>query len=341
MKNIWLDGVMGVAVGDALGLPVQFMRREDLKKNTVTGMRPCTPFDSHIGTLSDDTAMTAAMVESIKRLGVVDAEDIMKNFVKWHDNGSFSANDVCIDEGVTCGSAIENYKKSGDILTCGKTGEYANGNGSLMRTLPVCLYYAEKLRTVAVTFRGMVRKKAVLEEAVDKIHEVSALTHNHWRAKIACGYYFFMVLSVLYGEGDLNTRIESGLNQAKRYYIRRFILMVDRPKMLELEEHLQLTKELFDHFALIDLNEIAERDEGQIKSSGYVVDSFWASVWALVTTTNYRDAMLAAVNLGDDTDTIAAIAGGLAGLYYGYNSIPVEWLEVLRKREWLEQLVNY
>ena len=88
----------------------------------------------------------------------------------------------------------------------------------------------------------------------------------------------------------------------------------------------------------MDLEEFAKLDQSAIKSTGYVVDTFEAAIWSLITTDNYRDAMIKAVNLGDDTDTIAAIAGGLAGLYYGYDAIPSEWLEVLRKREWLEEM---
>ena len=108
-RNVWLDGIMGVAVGDALGLPVQFLSREELVEDPVTGMRPCDLCRSPIGIWSDDTAMTMAMLDSIKRLGRVDAEDIMQNFVKWLYENAFSANDQCIDVGATCYYGIDNY----------------------------------------------------------------------------------------------------------------------------------------------------------------------------------------------------------------------------------------
>ena len=95
--------------------------------------------------------------------------------------------------------------------------------------------------------------------------------------------------------------------------------------------------ELSHYGWFINLDEFRTLPESEIKSTGYVVDTFEAAIWSLITTDSYRDAMIKAVNLGDDTDTIAAIAGGLAGLYYGYESIPEEWLSVLRKREWLEE----
>ena len=310
MRNAWLDGIMGVAIGDALGLPVQFMSRKELMVNPVTDMRPCDLFLSPVGTWSDDTAMTMAIYESIRRLGAVDADDIMKNFIKWMYEGEFSANDECIDEGITCHFGIKNYKNGADIYTCGKTGEYANGNGSLMRTLPVCLYYAEKVHA----------GEAVVDKAIKDIHLVSALTHNHIRACMACGLYFFCISAILYEEGDLISRLQKGMDAGFKYYAKDEIYI----------------SELNNYGRLMDLQELAKLDQSAIKSSGYVVDSFEAAIWSLITTESFRDAMVRAVNLGDDTDTVAAIAGGLAGLYYGYDAIPEEWLKVLRKREWLE-----
>ena len=87
---------------------------------------------------------------------------------------------------------------------------------------------------------------------------------------------------------------------------------------------------------LFHLFEFKDVPEEQIKTSGYVIDSIEAAVWCLITTDSYKECMLKAVNLGDDTDTVAAIAGGLAGLYYGYEEIPKDWLAVIKKREWIE-----
>ena len=312
-RNVWLDGIMGVAVGDALGLPVQFLSREELVEDPVTGMRPCDLYRSPIGTWSDDTAMTMAMLDSIKRLGRVDAEDIMQNFVKWLYENAFSANDQCIDVGATCYYGIENYKNHGDIYTCGKTGEFANGNGSLMRTMPICLYYAEKVKS----------GDATIEEAINDIHLVSALTHNHLRACMACGLYFFCVSEIVYGEGDLITRLQNGMNEGFKFYGR------------DNDSFKENYKEFKNYGWFLDIKEFASVPADSIRSTGYVVDTFEAAIWSLINTTSYRDAMIKAVNLGDDTDTVAAIAGGLAGLYYGYESIPEEWLAVLRKRDWI------
>ncbi len=310
--NNWLNGIMGVAVGDALGLPVQFSTREELAADPVKEMRRCDLYWSPAGTWSDDTAMTVAMYDSIKKLGYVDADDIMQNFVRWMYKDEFTANDLCIDEGNTCCYGIMNYRDYGDIHTCGKTGEHANGNGSLMRTLPVCLFYAEKVKDGETT----------IDDAIRDIHLISALTHNHLRASIACGLYFFCIYAILYEDGSLNDRLQKGMDAGFRYY--------------GTDDSYEFELSFYGKF--MDLAEFSRTPESEIKSSGYVVDSFEAAIWALITTDSYRNAMIKCVNLGDDTDTIAAIAGGLAGLYYGYESIPEEWLSVLRKRDWLEDM---
>lgn len=332
-KGIWLDGIMGVAVGDALGLPVQFQSRSKLAQHPVTGMLPCDLFESPIGTWSDDTAMSLAMFESIKRLGRVDADDIMKNFVKWLYEDEFTANGECIDEGNTCYVAIKNYKEHGDIHTCGRTGEYANGNGSLMRTLPVCLYYALKVHSGGGNALLVEASDGLVDQAISDIHLVSALTHNHLRACMACGLYFFSVYAVLYEEGTLIERLQKGMDAGFKYY--RACAGGDGFGSADENEN-----ELSHYGWFKDLADFATLPESSIESTGYVVDSFEAAIWSLITTDSYRDAMIKAVNLGDDTDTIAAIAGGLAGLYYGIEGIPEEWLAVLRRREWIEDMIG-
>ena len=79
-------------------------------------------------------------------------------------------------------------------------------------------------------------------------------------------------------------------------------------------------------------------EEKEIKSGGYVVDTFQASLWCLMTTRSYADCVLKAVNLGSDTDTVGAVAGSLAGILYGVESIPAEWLKVLAKKEEIIEL---
>lgn len=182
-RNIWLDGIMGVVVGDALGLPVQFSWREELEKDPVTDMVGYRTFDLPAGSWSDDSSLTLAALSSINELGRVDSEDIMNRFLQWYDDGAYTPYGFAYDIGCTCEEAICRYGESKNYKECGCTGEHSNGNGSLMRIMPICLYVYENIKKTNLTEK----------QGIDLIHEVSALTHAHLRSKMACGSYYFMV----------------------------------------------------------------------------------------------------------------------------------------------------
>ena len=94
----------------------------------------------------------------------------------------------------------------------------------------------------------------------------------------------------------------------------------------------------FEHYHRIFAPDFDKLTTDDIKSTGYVVDTLEAALWCVLTTNNYRDCVLKAVNLGDDTDTVAAIAGGLAGALYGYDNIPVEWRNTLIRKDYIEEM---
>ena len=308
-SEMWLDGIMGVIIGDALGCPVQFVPRAEIREGgLIEEMEGHGTYDMPEGTWTDDGSMTLALLSSIKEIGTIDLPDIMERFESWLREGAYTPFGKAFDIGGATIEALVKYRSYPDVTTCGGTDEYDNGNGSLMRILPACLYAYAK---------GMEE-----EEAVRMIHEVSALTHNHLRSKIACGLYYYCTCAVLGGEGTLAQRLQQGMDKGFEHY-RRDIL--------------NLT-ELSYYGRLKDLTEFAKVPEEKIKSSGYVVDTMEAVIWCLITTDSFRACELKAVNLGDDTDTVAAIAGGLAGLYYHYESMPEEWLSVIQKRDWIEEL---
>ncbi len=309
--NIWLDGMMGLIVGDALGCPVQFMERDEIRdreQGTVTGMESGGVYDMPAGTWTDDSSMALATLDSIRELGEVDLDDIMDSFVSWYEEGEYTPFGEAFDMGNTCSLAIEKYEQEHDPMLCGGISEHSNGNGSLMRIVPACLYaYTKGLPD---------------EEAVKVVHEVSGLTHNHLRSKIACGLYYFCVREILDGSGRLAERLQYGFDKGFAYY----------------QNDIGNLTQLSFYGRLRDLEEFAAISENGIKSTGYVVDSLEAAIWSLLRTDSFRDCLLTAVNLGDDSDTIGAIAGGLAGLYYGYEAIPEEWLSVIQRKGWIEEL---
>ena len=307
MKHIWVNGMMGVVVGDALGMPVQFANIGELKLNPVKTMEGYGTYNMPPGTWSDDSSMALATLSSLSENEEVNYSDIMERFVKWLLDGEYTPAGTAFDQGNTCVEAIYHYMKKKDYRTCGKTGEWANGNGALMRIMPVCLYAYEKVLS----------KEWDVRQALECVHQVSALTHNHLRSKMACGIYYFMMKHIIEDCGTLLERLQNGVDEVMEFYHADILNFV----------------ELAHYTRLFDLHEFAKSEEHTIKSSGYVVDSLETAVWSLITTDTLEEGLLRAVNLGDDTDTIGAIAGGLAALFYGYDSVPEEWRKQIIKEE--------
>lgn len=310
MSNTILDGIMGLCVGDALGVPVEFISREVLKANPVTGMRGFGTHNQPIGTWSDDTSMTLCLVDSLA--GGLDYKDIMTKFQLWLTEGAYTPHGEVFDVGISTRQAIKRFMIGTEPLKCGGVGERDNGNGSLMRILPL-LFYIQSL--YGTDFEEV-------DEAFSIIHDVSALTHAHKRSKIACGIYI-SVASMLIDKMDLKNAVELGIYKAGEYY-------KQKP---EFKDELSRFSRLFDE-------DFQKLDERKIKSSGYVVDTLEAAIWCLLNSKSYKECVLMAVNLGEDTDTVAAVAGGLAGLYYGYENIPEKWINQIVKREYIEELSN-
>jgi len=306
--NIWKSSIMGVVVGDALGCPVQFESRETVAKHPVTGMRGYGTFNLPPGSWTDDSSLTLALLESIRRTGCIDYTDIMDNFVKWLDGGEFTPYGYAYDIGRGTMSAINRYKRYHKPHKAGNIDERSNGNGSLMRIMPAVLYCIDNALSS--------------DEAIDIIHKVGGLTHAHIRSNIACGLYYFMAAAVLNGDDNLTGRLQAGLDKGFAFY----------------EQYLADHENLEYYDRLRELSSFMALPENSIRSSGYVVDALEAAVWALANSGSFVEALLEAVNLGDDTDTVGAIAGGLAGLYYGYDAIPEDWLAAIQRREWIEGL---
>ena len=298
--------MLGHAVGDALGVPVEFRSREELDIDPVKDMRGFGTYAVPAGSWSDDTSMSLAALRALTDKDW-SCDSVMNNFVKWIENGEFTVTGEVFDVGGTCLRAIIKYVQGNTSASeCGGTDECSNGNGSLMRIHPFVLYgnFAMNPHTDEY-FRNL----------MGLIGTASALTHAHERSKIACYIYGFC-LSFLLRE------------QTKRSLVKA--LEFARGELDSLPE--------FEHYSRIFAPNFASLPRDEIKSSGYVVDTLEAAIWCVLTTDNYRDCVLRAVNLGEDTDTVAAVAGGLAGALYGYDDIPTEWLDTLARREYIEGL---
>jgi len=293
--------MLGHAVADALGVPVEFQRREELKENPVTDMRGYGTYAVPEGCWSDDTSMSIAALDVLAKDGL-DYDKIMNNFTLWCKEGAYTPTGSLFDIGFTCRSAILSYKTAeNDPLLCGLTDSSSNGNGSLMRIHPFVLY--------------------AVYNAPDRLSDIafdaSSLTHAHMRSKVGCGIYA-EILRALLDSPSKETVVEA-IKRAKERY-------ADEKEA--------------EHYSRVLSLEILDADEDSIKSSGYVVDTLEAALWCLFNSDSYSEAVLKAVNLGSDTDTVAAVTGGLAGALYGYDGIPKKWLKVLKRRKYIEGMCS-
>jgi ADP-ribosylglycohydrolase len=303
MKDKVKAVMIGHAVADALGVPVEFLTREKLDENPVTDMRGFGTHKVPAGAWSDDTSMALCTLQALVEYGI-DYDSVMLNFAQWCYRDGFTSTGVMFDIGVGCCVAIDYYVTCGkSYLECGRRGERDNGNGSLMRIHPVVLYLAEK--------------DMPIEEKIEIVHTMSALTHAHDRSKIGCGIYAFVLWELL--KNPTMSALNDGLAKAKAFY---------------------QGQDEFTYYARIFEPNFAQTPRDLIKSTGYVVDTLEASIWCVLTTNSYKEATLKAVNLGEDTDTVGAVAGGLAGALYGYEAIPKEWRETLLKREYIEEMCD-
>ena len=311
MDNIWKSGIYGLIIGDAMGVPVEFTSREDRKKNPITDMTGYGTYNQPEGTWSDDSSMVLATLASIRDRGRIDYKDIMDRFHNWCMYGAYTPFDNVFDIGVATSRAIMKYSNGAKPLESGGETEWDNGNGSLMRILPICLYIFEE------------QSKSNLSdnEAIDIIHNCSALTHAHLRSKMACGIYYFLVKAVMEKDGEITERLQIGIDNAFRYY------------------RLNTGAEISSYNRIISLLEFKDTPEENIKSTGYVVDTLEAALWCLLNTPSYREAILKAVNLGNDTDTIAAVTGGVAGIFYGYENIPDKWKSKIQRKDLIDSLL--
>ncbi len=249
------DCVYGQAVADALGVPYEFRPRGSFRCTDMVG------HGSHnkpAGTWSDDMSMVLAICNSYRELGRIDVDDIRERFVRWYREGAYTV-DGLFDIGNATREALERGH--------GLAGERDNGNGSLMRTVPLAFAVATD----------------------DEVRAVSAITHAHLTSTEACVAMVHIARDLIAGASPADVA-----------------------------------------------GDVAARPVGEIRSTGFVRHTFDAALWCLANTSSYAECALAAVNLGDDTDTTAAVAGALAGIVYGIEGIPSEWLNKLGGKDVIE-----
>ncbi|RZL10689.1 MAG: ADP-ribosylglycohydrolase family protein [Hymenobacter sp.] len=306
--------LLGVAVGDALGVPVEFIARAARQADPVTGLRGYGTHHQPPGTWSDDSSLTFCLAETLATHGhnVVDAAS---RFVRWQDEGYWTAHGRVFDIGIATAEALQRVRRGVAPLQAGGKDEYSNGNGSLMRILP--LVFSTKAQSIAQRFHS--------------VREISSITHAHIRSVMACFIYIEMARQLLSGLaiGEAFAAMQRIVNE--------FFQAEAIGSELEIRQFHRLLEQPYGDYLIKPLVDYAEEE---IKSSGYVVHTLEAALWCLLKHATYAATVLAAVNLGDDTDTTGAVAGGLAGLAYGEAGIPAEWLAGLARRADIEDLAQ-
>lgn len=296
--------LFGVAVGDALGVPVEFKNRPTIRKNPVTDMIGYGTYNVPPGTFSDDSSLTFCLAEALTK--EFDLNTIGENFVKWYRHNYWTANGKVFDIGITTRRAIDRLATGKRPDLAGDVEVSSNGNGSLMRISPLLFYLLDKS----------------IEERFEITKQVSSMTHGHIRSVIACFYY---------------------LEFAQQLFAERDKFEIYKNLQTEITNHLtslsinQTEVALFDRLLKGNIHELTEEN---IFSDGYVLHTLEASIWCLLTTNNYKEAVLKAVNLGGDTDTTGAVTGGLAGLLYGFDNIPTNWIKQIARRDDIEELAE-
>lgn len=305
MRDKILGAVLGLACGDALGAPAEFQPQSVVQKRwgKLTEMVGGGVWEP--GEWTDDTGMMLCMAEGILENPAYPVEGVGARFLEWRKGAK--------DVGSTISAALGNYQ--GDWFAASRNTPQARagsaaGNGSLMRTLPVALFYRHNA-------------KVLLQSA-----RLSAMTHFDPQAEACCAVYSLWIKRLLRNQPRL-----AAWNDAVatvRELAAKDTATADTPGMSPLPPNFWQRLE--------EINALAYTDLQPSGYAGYVVECLAAAVWCCLHGENLEEALILAVNLGGEADTIAAVAGGAAGAYWGKSAIPSRWLEALYQRERLEAI---
>jgi ADP-ribosylglycohydrolase len=294
------DLLIGTAIGDALGVPVEFKERRVLEADPVQEMRGFGSHNQPPGTWSDDSSLTFCLAESLCK--GYDLKDLARKFTAWYREGYWAAHGRVFDVGIATSRSISRLERGVVPVLAGGANESENGNGSLMRIAPLAFY---------------VRSEKI-EQRYKLVNEVSSLTHRHIRSVLACFILIEFIIQLLESKDKFRAF------DATKQIVNDFLNSNPICSEYEINQFKRL---------LLDSEPLYECPVSQIHSSGYVVDTLEASLWCLLNEDTFEKTVLKAVNLGEDTDTVGAVTGGLAGLLYGMESIPEKWMAQLARKE--------
>jgi ADP-ribosyl-[dinitrogen reductase] hydrolase len=287
--------LLGLAVGDALGTTVEFSSPGTF--TPVTDMIGGGPFHLDVGEWTDDTSMALCLAESLIEKRGFDAKDQMDRYCRWYEQGYLSSTGSCFDIGNIVRGALAAYRRTGNPFS-GPESPNTAGNGSLMRLVPVPLFFASNP-----------------EQAIYYAGESSRTTHGTKAAVDACRYFAGLIIGALRGH-------------PKSELLSPYFFPGDQSNFWQ-------KNPLDPNISAIAAGSFKAKGPPGIKGTGYVVESLEAALWAFDRSESFRDGALLAVNLGNDADTTGAIYGQLAGAFYGAEQIPAEWKAKLAMHDFI------
>ena len=295
----YIDGLMGFAIGDALGIPLEKKSREELLDNPVTKMLGGGIYDLKPGTWSTNTSLVIATIDSINNKSTIDLNDIALNFVACKNHGHYTPFNEVYNLSENCRQAIDIYDEERcDPISCGSLELEDNDYSSLIRILPVAYYALEK--------------KLKDYEIIELVKDVSSITNAQDISMMACYIFIRFTMFLLNGNDKLSAY-----------------------SMSKCVDYSMFSEEAQEAFKRILKDDISKYKLSSIKSSSNVVDVLESVLWVFLQSGNYTESMIGAINLGDATSEIAALTGALSGITYGYQNIPDVWKETLLRREYL------
>jgi ADP-ribosylglycohydrolase len=295
-KDSLYHAYWGFIIGDAMGVPYEFTTREAMKSSSVKGMKGGGIHNQLPGTWSDDSSMMLCVLHNLSENGKV--KELSKKFIEWYLYGKYSPHGEVFDVGNTTRWALDQIVLG---LKPDSTSDVKSsaGNGALMRCIP----YAFKEDYHEGTFLMSLDNR---------------ITHRNTLSTYCCFYYTRLIRSLAEGHDKIKSREYA--NGTLRHGWR---ISDDEPS-----PHAKDFDRLFSE-------RFGEMPENQIQSTGYVLHTLEAAVWCFMNSNSYEECVLKAINLGEDTDTIAALSGALAAVFYKY--IPVDLKSQVIKKEWLDE----
>lgn len=295
-----LEGCLfGLAIGDAIGAPVEFMKRGSFAE--VTGYQNGGKFRLEAGEWTDDTAMALCLAKSLIDADGFDPTDQLERYTDWLKNGYMSCTGKAIGVGKTVMRALMDYHRTKSPCST-LTHEKFSGNGSLMRLAPIPIYYHESLET-AVHYAAL----------------SSTTTHTSAIAVDACRYMAYLLVHLFHGIDKNELFSDKFVDGVVRFFHDNPL----HPEVQNIVNGTLITKSVDD-----------------IQSSGYAIHSLEAALWSFYHTGSFKAAVLKAVNLGDDADTVGAITGQIAGAHYGRQAIESPLIERLAQCQTIERVVD-